>query len=251
MEYSIKQLSQIAGVTTRTLRHYDEIGLLTPARISTNGYRVYGTKEVDLLQQILFYREMDIPLDKIKKLLLAEMFDHQAALQDHLASLLAKREQIDRLIKTVEQSIAATKGETSMTDQEKFEGFKEKAIDENEKKYGEEIRANYGEDSVEASNRKFKSMTREQHESMERLSLALNDALKEAFLQGDPQSALAQKACAMHKEWLCYFWSNYTKAAHIGVTQLYVDDPRFTEYYDKIAVGCAEFLRDAVLVYCG
>jgi len=67
---------------------------------------------------------------------------------------------------------------------------------------------------------------------------------------GDPSSELAQKACEIHKKWLCYFWDSYSKEAHLGVTQMYVDDPRFTEYYDKIVPGCAVFLRDAVNIYC-
>jgi len=93
-------------------------------------------------------------------------------------------------------------------------------------------------------------MTSEQYAQVEALSLELNNILKAAFEQGDPAGELAQKACELHKKWLCYFWDHYSKKAHIGVTQMYVDDPRFTAYYDKIAVGCAKFLRDAVLIYC-
>lgn len=249
MEYTINQLSKLAGVTTRTLRHYDALGLLTPSR-SMNGYRMYGQKEVDLLQHILFYREMGVPLKEIKKMVLSPDFDEKAALIDHLASLYAKKEQLTRLIETVEKSIAAMKGETTMRDIEKFDGFKEKMLLENEEKYGEELRARYGEDTVNASNNKFKNMTKEQYAETEKLSAALHETLKAAFLQGDPGSDLAQKACAIHKEWLCYFWNSYSKEAHIGVTQLYVDDPRFTAYYDKIAVGCAAFLRDAVRIFC-
>ena len=250
MEYSIKKLSRLAGVSARTLRYYDEIGLLKPVRISSNGYRIYEQKEVDLLQQILFYREMGVPLDEIKKIISSKSFDEKAALENHLASLLAKREQLNRLIANVEKSILAVKGVVIMTDKEKFEGFKEKMVLENEQKYGKEIREKYGDDAIEASNRKVKGITQEQYKELEKLSLELNEELKKAFLQGDPSSELAQKVCGMHKKWLCYFWSSYSKEAHIGVAQMYVDDPRFTEYYDKIAVGCAAFLRDAVLIYC-
>ena len=68
MEYTIKKLSELAGVSTRTLRYYDEIGILKPARINSSGYRIYGEKEIDILQQILFYRELDFNLDSIRKL---------------------------------------------------------------------------------------------------------------------------------------------------------------------------------------
>lgn len=137
-----------------------------------------------------------------------------------------------------------------MSDKEKFKGFGRQLVEENEAKYGEEIRANYGADVVDASNKKLKGMTKEQYAEVEALSEAFNDALKAAFEQGDPASELAQKACELHKKWLCYFWDSYTKEAHVGVAQMYVDDPRFTAYYDKIAIGSATFLRDAITIYC-
>lgn len=250
MEYTINKLAKLAGISTRTLRYYDEFGLLSPVRMRSNGYRIYGQKEVDRLQQILFYRELGIPLEEIKKMISFKDFDGAAALQSHLIALLAKRKQLDLLIANVEKTIKAAKGETIMSDKEKFDGFMQKLVEDNEQKYGQEIRAKYGDDIVDRSNAKVKGMTREQYAEVERLTLALNETLKAAFEQGDPASELAQKACELHKEWLCYFWDHYSKEAHIGVTQMYVDDPRFTAYYDKIAVGCAAFLRDAVLLYC-
>jgi hypothetical protein len=137
-----------------------------------------------------------------------------------------------------------------MNEQEKLKGFKQKLVNDNERQYGEEIRAKYGDDAIDRSNAKLKGMTKEQHAVVERLSLEVNDSLKAAFEQGDPAGELAHKACELHKKWLCYYWDQYSKEAHIGVTQMYVDDPRFAEYYDKIAVGCAAFLRDAVSIYC-
>lgn len=137
-----------------------------------------------------------------------------------------------------------------MSDKEKFEGFKQDLIDNNERQYGQESRQKYGDDTVNASNAKIKNMTREQYAEIERLSNELNETLKAACELGDPASALAQKACELHRRWLSFFWVSYSKQAHLGVTQMYVDDPRFTEYYEKIVPGCAKFLRDAVLVYC-
>jgi len=137
-----------------------------------------------------------------------------------------------------------------MNSNENFDGFIQKLADENERQYGAEIRAIYGDDAVNRSNAKVKSMTKEQYTEMERLSDAVNKTLKAAFEQGDPSGELAQKACDLHKKWLCHFWDHYSKEAHIGITQMYEDDPRFTAYYDKIAAGCSAFLRDAVLIYC-
>lgn len=250
MEYTINKLAKLAGVSTRTLRYYDQIGLLSPVRMSSNGYRIYGQKEVDLLQQILFYRELNVQLDEIKKIISSKDFDGMEALQKHLTVLLSKRKQLDLLIANVENTIKAAKGETIMSDKEKFDGFIQKLVDDNEQQYGKEIREKYGDDVIDRSNAKVKGMTKEQYAEVERLSLEVNETLKAAFEQGDPAGELAQKVCELHKKWLCYFWDHYSKEAHTGVTQMYVDDPRFTAYYDKIAVGAAAFLRDAVLIYC-
>ncbi|NLO40635.1 MAG: MerR family transcriptional regulator [Ruminiclostridium sp.] len=250
MEYSINKLAQLAGVSTRTLRYYDEIGLISPKRVSSNGYRVYGQKEVDLLQQILFYRELEVPLEEIKCIIWSKDYDSLEALQEHLTALKTKRQQIELLIKNVEKSIAASKGEIVMKDKEKFEGLKKKMIDENEKKYGKEVREKYGDDIINASNAKLMGLSAEQYERVQQLSRSINDSLKLAFEQGDPSSELAQKVCAMHKEWLEYSWNHYSKQAHLGLAQMYVADPRFKKYYDDIAEGCAEFLRDALTIYC-
>ena len=250
MEYTINKLAKLAGVSTRTLRYYDEFGLLSPTRMSSNGYRIYGQKESDRLQQILFYRELGMPLEEIKNIILSKDFDGQAALESHLTELLAKRKQLDLLIANVEKTIKASKGEIIMSDQEKFEGFIQKLVDDNEWKYGKEVRAKYGDEVVNNSNAKIMGMSKEQYAEMEMLTGELNETLKAAFEQGDPSSELAQKACELHKKWLCYSWSDYSKEAHKGITQMYVNDPRFSAYYDKIAVGCAAFLRDAVLIYC-
>ncbi len=123
-------------------------------------------------------------------------------------------------------------------------------IDENEKNYGKEVREKYGDDAVNASNAKLMGLSSAQYERAQELSRSINDSLKQALEQGDPSSELAQKVCAMHKEWLCYSWNHYSKQAHLGLAQMYVADPRFKKYYDDIAPGCAEFLRDALEIYC-
>lgn len=249
MEYTINKLAKVAGVTTRTLRFYDEISLLAPARISSNGYRIYGQKEIDRLQHILFYRELGVSLEEIKNILESKDFDGLAALESHLSALLARRKQLDLLIANVEKTISAAKGEIIMSDDEKFQGFKKKLVEENEQKYGREVREKYGNEAVDRSNAKVLGMNREQYAEYEKLTAEFHETLKAAFEQGDPAGELAQKACELHKKWLCFFWNEYSKEAHMGVTQMYVDDPRFTEYFDKIAEGCAAFLRDAVLIY--
>ncbi len=145
----------MAGVTPRTLRYYDQIGLLSPKRTDSNGYRVYGTEDVDRLQQILFYRELGVSLEDIRKILTGEDFDELSALQSHLSALLERREQLNLLISNLEKTIKAKKGEIFMSDKEKFEGFVKKLVEENEEKYGKEAREKYGDEAVDRSNAKL------------------------------------------------------------------------------------------------
>lgn len=251
MEYTVKSLARLAGVSTRTIRYYDEIGILKPARINSSGYRIYGQKEVDTLQQILFYRELGVSLERIKEIVTDTSFDPIAALKEHREKLLAKREQLNLLIANVEKTIASVEGRIHMSDKEKFEGFKQKMIDDNEKKYGKEIRAKYGDEVVNRSNEKLKNMTQEQFDEWQRLSVSVMDTLKAAFETGDPAGELAQKAADFHRQWLSYTWDFYSKEAHAGLAQMYVDDERFRAYYDKEQPGLAAFLRDAIFIYTG
>ena len=251
MEYTVQKLAQIAGVSTRTLRYYDELGILKPARINSSGYRIYGQAQVDRLQQILFYRELGVSLESIKGIVTAPAFDGEQALREHREKLLEKKEQLDLLIANVDKTIALTEGRTIMSNKEKFEGFKQKLVDNNEKKYGKEVREKYGEDAVNKSNAKVKGMSQEQYEEVTQLANELTETLQAAFQTGDPAGELAQKAADLHRQWLSYYWESYTKEAHAGVAQMYVDDERFTAYYDKVQPGTAAFLRDAVHIYTG
>ena len=251
MEYTIKKLSNLAGVSTRTLRYYDEIGILKPARINSSGYRIYGEKEVDRLQQILFYRELGINLENIKEIISSTNFNETVALKQHYKELLARRHQLDVLIENVEKTISNKEGRIKMSDKEKFEGFKKKLVEDNEKKFGKEVREKYGEDVVKNSNQQFMNMSEEQYNNLQELGNQVLEILKKAYKTGNPAGELGQKAAELHKEWITFCWGSYDKEAHVNLTQMYVDDERFRAYYDKEQPGCAEFLRDAVKVYTG
>lgn len=251
MEYTVQKLAKIAGISARTLRYYDEIGLLKPARINSSGYRIYGKQEVARLQQILFYRELDVSLEDIKDIVTAPSFDRINALKEHREKLRVKQVQLSLLITNVDKSILEAEGRITMADAEKFEGFKEKLIRENEEKYGREIREKYGNEQVEKSQDIFNNMTKEQYEEFEKLGNSVIDTLISAFAAGDPAGELAQKSADLHRKWLSFAWGSYTKEAHAGIAQMYVDDERFTAFYDQKQPGLAVFLRDAVHIYTG
>ena len=232
MEYTILKLANLAGISTRTLRYYDEIGLLKPSRKEDSGYRVYGEGEVDRLQQILFYRELGLRLDVLK---------------GHLKELSERRVQLALLIENVEKTIQKEEGRLQMADQEKFMGLKRQIIAENEEKYGDEIRSKYGDTSVDESNKKMLGLTEEAYSDMtdtgERILQILEEAVRN---QEKPEGEKGREAAELHKKWLTFTWPSYTKEAHCGVVQMYVADERFRAYYDRNMQGCAAFLKASV-----
>jgi len=251
MDYTIHRLAELSGVSTRTLRYYDGIGLLRPARTAENGYRIYTEREVDRLQQILIYRALGMALDEIGHMLADPAYDRGKALAAHLQELRREKSELEGQIRNVERTIDALKGEKEMKDEEKFEGLKEQAIRENEAAYGTEIRERFGDEAVDASYTKVKGMSKEKWQQAGELQKKIQEKLAAAFAAGDPAGEDAQEACAMHKEWLCMFWKDgtYSREAHRALAEGYVSDPRFTAYYDAIAPGCARFFRDAVRIY--
>ena len=250
MEYTVKTLAQLSGVTPRTLRWYDKEGLLKPLRITDAGYRIYGPEQVDRLQMILFYREMGVELSAIRSILSDPDFDRTEALQNHLSELEKRRERLDALILTVQKAITETKGGSKMSDFEKFEALKRSMIQNNEAQYGREIREKYGDEAIDRSNEKVLSMTEEDYSDVQSLEHAICSALTEAVRSGvSPAGEAGLKIAELHRKWLSYYWTTYTPQAHAGLARMYVLDERFTAYYDKEEPGCAAFLRDAILAY--
>lgn len=251
MEYTVNKLAGISGVTTRTLRYYDEIGLLKPARINSSGYRIYGRNEVHRLQQILFFRALDITLDEIKLIMMSEDFDEVKILNTHYEKLMSKRAHLDLLINNVKKTIEEAEGRIIMSDKEKFEGLKKRLIDENESKYGDEIRRKYGEETINMSNEKFAGMSEETYNKATKLAEEIIALILKAMDENDTQGETAMKAAEKHKEWLMIYWNEYSKEAHAGLGDMYVADERFTHYYDQHRIGAAKFFCEVLHVYTG
>ncbi len=252
MSYQIQELAKLSGISPRTLRHYDQIDLLKPARVDSNGYRKYEQEQVDLLQHILFYRELGVSLSAIKSLLYSSNFDKLKALEEHLSIMIKKREQLDTLITNVRKTIKKEEAGVPMTDKEKFEGFKKNLISENEKTYGAEIRAKYGDTCIDESNEKMLKMTHKEYCSIEDTKNHFETLLKEAFAEGNPSSHVAQEACEAHKNMLLLTWpeGTYSKKAHFALVESFTQDTRFVTYFNNIAPNCAAFFLEAIQVYC-
>lgn len=249
MEYTVSELAKISGVSSRTLRYYDQIDLLKPGRYNSSGYRLYGQDEVDRLQQILFYKELGFGLADIKKAMADPAYNRIDALEAHYEQLKNERDRLNELLSTLEATIANQKGGITMQDDAKFTGFKEKLIQDNEETYGREIRDKYGDETIDAANAKLRGMGEADYNAMQETEEELFQLLKDAKQTGDPTSDNAHELAEKHKEWLMFSWSTYSKEAHAGLAEMYVADDRFRAYYDKKVEGGAAFLRDAIVTY--
>ncbi|SUY46054.1 transcriptional regulator [Clostridium putrefaciens] len=251
MEYKVKDLGDIAGVTAKTIRYYDKIGILKASKVNSLGHRIYCEDEVDRLQQILLYRELDVYLDVTKEIITSSTFDSMAALKEHKENLIKKRDRLDLLISTVENTIALKEGSISISDEERFKGFKKNIIEDKKDMYGEEAREMYGKKSVSTAKEKVMSIQGAKYDRPISLETEIKTTLAEAFKSADPSSELAQKAADLHRQWIASYWGKYTKKAHADLARMYPKDERFKEYYDNKQVGTAAFLRDAILIYTG
>jgi DNA-binding transcriptional MerR regulator len=246
VSWSIAEVAKLSGLTSRTLRHYDEIGLLPPAFVAANGYRHYRQEELLRLQQIRVLRELGVGLPEIARILDAQT-DRVAALREHHARLLAERDRLGRLAATVARTIgelerAKAGGIVQINRPENlFEGF-------DDAQYADEARTRWPR-QYEQSRRAAAALTDEDKERMGRESTAQMIRMAEHMAAGTPVTAEAvQEEVHEYYVGMCRFWTPDARGfACLG--QMYVDDERFTAHYDAIAVGLAAYYRDAMAAY--
>ncbi len=241
--YTVKQLAKLAGVSVRTLHYYDEIGLLKPSSVGGNGYRHYEEEALLKLQQILFYRELELSLDEIKTVVGRPDFDVMSALQSHREALQGRVKRLKRLLQTVDKTIDHLKGNETMSAKGLFEGFSE----EEQEKYALEAEQMYDPETVRASNRKWKATPPAQKERI----LAEGKAIYSDLAKAMPKGAASPEVQAVIARWhqnMQNFWSPNDEQL-LGLADLYNDDPRFKANYDKVDPKLAEFMREAVKVY--
>ena len=246
--YSPAQLAQMSGVSVRTLHHYDHIGLLVPER-RENGYRSYSSADAERLQQILILKRCGVELADIGRILDSPAFDARMALRAHLCELRRRRDELDALIATVEQTIDHLEKGTAMADEQRFEGLKARTVEENERTYGAEVRRRWGDEVADTANAQLLAMDEEAWNDMEALTQGILEQLGTAMATGDPMGAEAEKLVRMHARWLEMHWpeGTYTPEAHRGMGKMYVADERFRAYYDgPCGDGAAQFLCDAI-----
>ena len=241
--YTVKQISQLAGVSIRTLHYYDELGLLKPESVGANGYRYYGDASVLKLQQILFYRELDLDLEEIKAILGSPDFDVLSALHSHKSALQGRVKRLEHLIQTVDATIQQLKGKKSMNVKGFFEGFSE----EEQEKYAQEAEKMYDPETVKASNRKWKSYSPADKERILTEGRSIIADLAKAMPKGASDPSVQRLVARWHNN-IKYFWSPNEEQL-LGLADLYNNDPRFKSNYEKVAPGLTGFMREAVKMY--
>jgi DNA-binding transcriptional MerR regulator len=246
-DWSIQDIARIAGTTSRTLRHYDELGLLTPSRIAANGYRHYDRDSLVRLQRILLLRDLGLGLPAIARVL-DDRRDAAPALRDHLTWLRDERDRLARQIASVEATIHAVEEGGELVAEEMFDGF-------DHTQYKEEVEERWGKEAYAASDRWWRGMTAEERAGWQQRQKQLAADWAAAAERGvDPTSEEAQALAERHRQWLAdipgapgYGHGGPPAAYLTGLGDMYVADPRFAANYGG-AEG-ATFVRDTLRAY--
>jgi MerR family transcriptional regulator, thiopeptide resistance regulator len=242
--YSVSEVARLAGVTVRTLRHYDQIGLLSPGERSDAGYRRYGEDDLRRLQRILFYRELGFGLGEIASLV--DESDVETA--DHLRRqhelLTARLERTRRLIEAVETAMEAENLGISLSPQERFEVFGDIDLAE----HGREAAEHWGQtDAYQQSRRRTQSYSKQDWLAIKAEGEEITAAFAAAQAAGEPaDSAAAMAAAERHRQHITRWFFDCTPDAHQGLGEMYVTDERFAANYEPIAPGLAAYIRDAI-----
>lgn len=243
MNKTVNEVARFANVSVRTLHYYDEIGLLRPSALTDSGYRLYDEQALERLQQILFFRELDFPLDEIKRILENPSFNRRRALENHRSLLLLKRKRLDALIGLVDDNL---KGEKNMS----FQEFDRTEIENTQKQYAEEARERWG--GTEAYTESTKRTSNYKKEDWARIT-AESEAIFNAFAQHLGESPASPAVQQLVGDWQSHITTNYyrcTKEILAGLGQMYTADERFTKNIDKHGEGTALLMTEAIRVYC-
>jgi len=251
-DWSIQEIARLAGTTSRTLRHYDDIGLLAPSRVAHNGYRHYDQTALVRLQRILLLRELGLGLPQIAEVLSHEGVHEASALETHLAYLREEQNRLARQIASVEETIHALKAGEFLMAENMFDGF-------DHTRYKEEVEDRWGKNAYADGDRWWRGLSESEKSEWQQLVSDLSrDWIAAAESGASPESDQAQALAKRHVDWLtgvpgtpASIPGGDLKAYVTGLGEMYVADPRFGANYaasDGSTRG-AEFVRDALRIY--
>ncbi len=234
-----KELADIAGISVRTLHYYDTIGLLSPEIDRENGYRNYSDQDVSTLQQILFFRQLNFKLTQIKDILNSPKYHQTEALLEQKDIILKEQTRLNNILKLIDKTIQAERGEITMTNEEKFSG-----VDFSHNPYEQEAREKWGDEKVEQANQNLKKMgAKEAEREFDEIYTQLAD-----LRHLDPESDAAQQEIGKWYDFLNRV-GEYTPEMFKNLGEMYTADERFTKNIDKYGDGLAEFMKEAMTVY--
>ena len=245
MSYPVGQVAGFAGVTVRTLHHYDDIGLLVPSERNHAGHRRYSDADLDRLQQILFYRELGFPLDEVAALLDDPAADPRAHLRRQHELLTARIEKLRQMAEAVEHAMEARRMGINLTPEERFEVFGDKDPEQ----YAEEAERRWG--GTEAYAESQRRAARYTKEDWKRLQAEANDwAERYSALMAEGESPDGERAMELaeeHRQHIGTWYYECPYEMHRCLAEMYVSDERFKAFYDSMRPGLAEHLKDAIL----
>lgn len=249
--YTISELAGVSGVSVRTLRHYEEVGLLLPLR-DARGYRIYTEDDARRLADILGMRRCGLGLPTIRTICASDNAKTTELLKAHLAHLRMRQEALVDEMRRTSAAIATCEEMGHMSTKEAFERLKREAIDKNERVFGAEARERHGDDAIDAANEHLQALDEKSWDDMVALEHAIIAQLRRALATGDAAGADARELCRLHERWLRLRWPEgaYSKDAHLGLAEGYLRDERFRTYYDtRAGVGATDFLVCALRDY--
>jgi MerR family transcriptional regulator, thiopeptide resistance regulator len=243
MALTVSQLAKLAGVTVRTLHHYDELGLVRPSQRSQAGYRLYEDHDMQRLQQVLFFRELGFPLEEISRIVNDSAFDVRAALLMQRELLRERAERAQALLRAVDAALDALEKGKAMTKEDMFEVFGDFDVE----KYDAEARERWGDtEAYKESARRTARYTKQEwvriKDEGERIQGRLAELMESGHGSADPEVMDTAEA---HRQYIERWFYSCSRAMHRGLGELYVQDPRFTVSLDRHSPGLAEFMRNA------
>jgi DNA-binding transcriptional MerR regulator len=241
MRHTVGDVSKRTGISIRTLHHYDEIGLVKPSSRTEAGYRLYTQKDVERLQQVLFYRALGVPLEEIARLLADPDFDRRAALMTQRELLVQRADQARALVTLIDRTIAALDRGETMTQEDLFDGFQPS-------QYEDEARQRWGDTpEYKESIRRTKSYTKDDWKAIRAEAGGIVDAFAAAFDAGTaPDDPRAMDVAESHRQHISGWFYPCSVEIHVALGEMYVADPRFAANYEPVRTGLAAYIRDAI-----
>lgn len=239
----INEVAKLTGLTVRTLHYYDEIGLLKPSSVSESRYRNYDEECLEILQQILFFRELDFPLNEIKEIMKNPNYNKIEALKKHKELLVQKRKRLDKIINLVDTTI---KGDKNMS----FKEFDTTEFDNIKDKYASEVKERWGNTEAYAN---FKEKTKDLDANDWKMINGEGAAILKEFGENRKMSPNSEIAQSLVEKWQAYIDKNFYKCSKEILSclgQMYAGDERFAKNIDKNGEGTARFMAEAIAIYC-